>query len=223
MEDAVCFLFFVLQTIRHLTAVFVATQSDIYSREVSFMVIKYCISIQHRIFSPTSCFCVMSTFTLMIGSLNITTTFVTCVCLIGSVIQVVLDHLGTSAPLHRSRTSVSAASNKGNHSLRREALLTGRSSTEPSERGRDLLTLHKLSDILLSCPLVSVSSWTYSQTLYYKFTLKRVEERHRNNICLQDSFFVLFLLLVCSFCSPVHTCFIYLMLKKHIDKKYVCL
>lgn len=127
------------------------------------------------------------------------------------------------APLHRSRTSVSAASNKGNHSLRREALLTGRSSTEPSERGRDLLTLHKLSDILLSCPLVSVSSWTYSQTLYYKFTLKRVEERHRNNICLQDSFFVLFLLLVCSFCSPVHTCFIYLMLKKHIDKKYVCL
>lgn len=112
MEDAVCFLFFVLQTIRHLTAVFVATQSDIYSREVSFMVIKYCISIQHRIFSPTSCFCVMSTFTLMIGSLKITTTFVTCVCLIGSVIQVVLDHLGTSAPLHRSRTSVSAASNQ---------------------------------------------------------------------------------------------------------------
>lgn len=90
-----CFLFFVLQTIRHLTAVFVATQSDIYSREVSFMVIKYCISIQHRIFSPTSCFCVMSTFTLMIGSLNITTTFVTCVCLIGSVIQVVLDHLSS--------------------------------------------------------------------------------------------------------------------------------
>lgn len=94
-----CFLFFVLQTIRHLTAVFVATQSDIYSREVSFMVIKYCISIQHRIFSPTSCFCVMSTFTLMIGSLNITTTFVTCVCLIGSVIQVVLDHL-SSLVLH---------------------------------------------------------------------------------------------------------------------------
>lgn len=94
-----CFLFFVLQTIRHLTAVFVATQSDIYSREVSFMVIKYCISIQHRIFSPTSCFCVMSTFTLMIGSLKITTTFVTCVCLIGSVIQVVLDHL-SSLVLH---------------------------------------------------------------------------------------------------------------------------
>lgn len=55
------------------------------------------------------------------------------------------------APLHRSRTSVSAASNKGNHSLRREALLTGRSSTEPSKRGRDLLTLHKMSDIFLSC------------------------------------------------------------------------
>lgn len=99
MEDAVCFLFFVLQTIRHLTAVFVATQSDIYSREVSFTVMKLCISIQHRIFSPTSCFCVMSTFTLMIGSLNITTTFVTCVCLIGSVIQVVLDHL-SSLVLH---------------------------------------------------------------------------------------------------------------------------
>lgn len=99
MEEAVCFLFFVLQTIRHLTAVFVATQSDIYSREVSFMVIKYCISIQHRIFSLTSCFCVMSTFTLMIGSLKITTTFVTCVCLIGSVIQVVLDHL-SSLVLH---------------------------------------------------------------------------------------------------------------------------
>lgn len=129
-------------------------------------------------------------------------------------------HLGSTSSLQNFRLR---CLQPGNHSLRREALLTGRSGTEPSERGRDLLTLHKLSDVLLSCPLVSVSSWTYSQTLYYKFTLKRVEERHRNNICLQDSFFVLFLLLVCSFCSPVHTCFIYLMLKKHIDKKYVCL
>lgn len=154
MEEAVCFLFFVLQTIRHLTAVFVATQSDIYSREVSFMVIKYCISIQHRIFSPTSCFCVMSTFTLMIGSLNITTTFVTCVCLIGSVIQVVLDHLSSlvlhfiapelPSPLPPTRKPQPAAWSSPD----------GPSSTEPSERGRDLLTLHKMSDIFLSCPLV---------------------------------------------------------------------
>lgn len=187
------------------------------------MVIKYCISIQHRIFSPTSCFCVMSTFTLMIGSLKITTTFVTCVCLIGSVIQVVLDHL-SSLVLHfiaPELPSLLPPTRKPQPAAWSSP--DGPSSTEPSERGWDLLTLHKMSDILLSCPLVSVSSWTYSQTLYYKFTLKRVEERHRNNICLQDSFFVLFLLLVCSFCSPVHTCFIYLMLKKHIDKKYVCL
>lgn len=170
MEDAVCFLFFVLQTIRHLTAVFVATQSDIYSREVSFMVIKYCISIQHRIFSLTSCFCVMSTFTLMIGSLKITTTFVTCVCLIGSVIQVVLDHL-SSLVLHfiaPELPSLLPPTRKPQPAAWSSP--DGPSSTEPSERGWDLLTLHKMSDVFLSCPLVSVSSWTYSQTLYSKFT-----------------------------------------------------
>lgn len=70
-------------------------------------------------------------------------------------------HLGSTSSLQNFRLR---CLQPGNHSLRREALLTGRSSTEPSERGRDLLTLHKMSDIFLSCPLVSVSSWT-SNTL----------------------------------------------------------
>lgn len=76
-------------------------------------------------------------------------------------------HLGSTSSLQNFRLR---CLQPGNHSLRREALLTGRSSTEPSERGQDLLTLHKMSDVFLSCPLVSVSSWTYSQTLYSKFT-----------------------------------------------------
>ena len=54
----------------------------------------------------------------------------------------------------------------GNHSLRRGALLTGRASTEPSERGQNLLTLHKISDIFLSCLCFLLDL----QTLYSKFT-----------------------------------------------------
>lgn len=187
------------------------------------MVIKYCISIQHRIFSLTSCFCVMSTFTLMIGSLKITTTFVTCVCLIGSVIQVVLDHLGSlvlhfiapelPSPLPPTRKPQPAVWSSPDGPVQHRALRERSGSAHTSQV---VWYLVKLSSRL--CFLLDLLTNTLLQVYP-----QRVEERHRNNICLQDSFFVLFLLLVCSFCSPVHTCFIYLMLKKHIDKKYVCL
>lgn len=177
-----CFLFFVLQTIRHLTAVFVATQSDIYSREVSFMVIKYCISIQHRIFSPTSCFCVMSTFTLMIGSLNITTTFVTCVCLIGSVIQVVLDHLGSlvlhfiapelPSPLPPTRKPQPAAWSSPDGPVRHRALWERLGSAHTSQ---DVWCLPKLSSRL--CFLLDLLTNTLQQ-VYPQTCGREAQKQH---------------------------------------------
>lgn len=182
MEDAVCFLFFVLQTIRHLTAVFVATQSDIYSREVSFMVIKYCISIQHRIFSLTSCFCVMSTFTLMIGSLNITTTFVTCVCLIGSVIQVVLDHLGSlvlhfiapelPSPLPPTRKPQPAVWSSPDGPVRHRALRERSGSAHTSQ---DVWCLPKLSSRL--CFLLDLLTNTLLQ-VYLQTCGREAQKQH---------------------------------------------
>lgn len=182
MEEAVCFLFFVLQTIRHLTAVFVATQSDIYSREVSFMVIKYCISIQHRIFSPTSCFCVMSTFTLMIGSLKITTTFVTCVCLIGSVIQVVLDHLGSlvlhfiapelPSPLPPTRKPQPAAWSSPDGPVRHRALRERSGSAHTSQ---DVWCLPKLSSRL--CFLLDLLTNTLQQ-VYPQTCGREAQKQH---------------------------------------------
>lgn len=182
MEDAVCFLFFVLQTIRHLTAVFVATQSDIYSREVSFMVIKYCISIQHRIFSLTSCFCVMSTFTLMIGSLNITTTFVTCVCLIGSVIQVVLDHLGSlvlhfiapelPSPLPPTRKPQPAAWSSPDGPVQHRALRERSGSAHTSQ---DVWCLPKLSSRL--CFLLDLLTNTLQQ-VYPQTCGREAQKQH---------------------------------------------
>lgn len=182
MEEAVCFLFFVLQTIRHLTAVFVATQSDIYSREVSFMVIKYCISIQHRIFSLTSCFCVMSTFTLMIGSLNITTTFVTCVCLIGSVIQVVLDHLGSlvlhfiapelPSPLPPTRKPQPAAWSSPDGPVQHRALRERSGSAHTSQ---DVWYLPKLSSRL--CFLLDLLTNTLLQ-VYPQMCGREAQKQH---------------------------------------------
>lgn len=177
-----CFLFFVLQTIRHLTAVFVATQSDIYSREVSFMVIKYCISIQHRIFSPTSCFCVMSTFTLMIGSLKITTTFVTCVCLIGSVIQVVLDHLSSlvlhfiapelPSPLPPTRKPQPAAWSSPDGPVRHRALRERSGSAHTSQ---DVWCLPKLSSRL--CFLLDLLTNTLQQ-VYPQTCGREAQKQH---------------------------------------------
>lgn len=177
-----CFLFFVLQTIRHLTAVFVATQSDIYSREVSFMVIKYCISIQHRIFSLTSCFCVMSTFTLMIGSLNITTTFVTCVCLIGSVIQVVLDHLGSlvlhfitpelPSPLPPTRKPQPAVWSSPDGPVRHRALRERSGSAHTSQ---DVWCLPKLSSRL--CFLLDLLTNTLLQ-VYPQTCGREAQKQH---------------------------------------------
>lgn len=177
-----CFLFFVLQTIRHLTAVFVATQSDIYSREVSFMVIKYCISIQHRIFSPTSCFCVMSTFTLMIGSLKITTTFVTCVCLIGSVIQVVLDHLGSlvlhfiapelPSPLPPTRKPQPAAWSSPDGPVQHRALWERSGSAHTSQ---DVWCLPKLSSRL--CFLLDLLTNTLLQ-VYPQTCGREAQKQH---------------------------------------------
>lgn len=182
MEEAVCFLFFVLQTIRHLTAVFVATQSDIYSREVSFMVIKYCISIQHRIFSLTSCFCVMSTFTLMIGSLKITTTFVTCVCLIGSVIQVVLDHLGSlvlhfiapelPSPLPPTRKPQPAVWSSPDGPVRHRALRERSGSAHTSQ---DVWCLPKLSSRL--CFLLDLLTNTLLQ-VYLQTCGREAQKQH---------------------------------------------
>lgn len=177
-----CFLFFVLQTIRHLTAVFVATQSDIYSREVSFMVIKYCISIQHRIFSPTSCFCVMSTFTLMIGSLKITTTFVTCVCLIGSVIQVVLDHLSSlvlhfiapelPSPLPPTRKPQPAVWSSPDGPVRHRALRERSGSAHTSQ---DVWCLPKLSSRL--CFLLDLLTNTLQQ-VYPQTCGREAQKQH---------------------------------------------
>ena len=124
------------------------------------------------------------------------------VCLILNVVQVVLDHLGCLQLLCiapdslLSRTSVSAAYIQ--------------ETTEPSERGQDLLTLHKISE--------AFSDFLWSQIIFPKLfcqlcflldflttTLlqvypKYVEARHRNNICHRDSFTVLFLLLLtCAF------------------------
>lgn len=156
----------------------------------------------------------MSTFTLMIS-----TTFITCVCLIGNVIQVVLDHLCSlelhfiapelPSPLPTIRKPQPAAWSSPDGPGQHRALWE---RSESAHTSQDLWYLPKLS--LFPPGLTNTLLQVYG---------KRVEERHRNNICDQDSFFVLFLLMVCRFCSPVLTCFIYLMLKKHIDKKYVYL
>lgn len=146
------------------------------------MVMKLCISIQHRIFSPTSCFCVMSTFTLMIGSLKITTTFVTCVCLIGSVIQVVLDHLGSlvlhfiapelPSPLPPTRKPQPAAWSSPDGPVRHRALRERSGSAHTSQ---DVWCLPKLSSRL--CFLLDLLTNTLQQ-VYPQTCGREAQKQH---------------------------------------------
>lgn len=146
------------------------------------MVMKLCISIQHRIFSPTSCFCVMSTFTLMIGSLKITTTFVTCVCLIGSVIQVVLDHLGSlvlhfiapelPSPLPPTRKPQPAAWSSPDGPVQHRALRERSGSAHTSQ---DVWCLPKLSSRL--CFLLDLLTNTLQQ-VYPQTCGREAQKQH---------------------------------------------